>query len=235
MNDLDTFRLSPRGKVKVSYSWQPSKTDFMSGRQQIRRRRINAKKSYSFTVSGSRKDYDYLVKFYNDHFGQLKPFIFEYDGNREEVYFGSALSVKVIREVGTVVGFSASLTLNIDSRGKVEKITPTEQDELPCSRAEVTYSSDWNTKVDNKNTTRRRKEYEKPREKLLAKFNGSKKTRDRVIKLFESHASMPLLFPFDGKKVKVRFPDNLEVTDIREAKQIVGFECQIELEVINDS
>ena len=204
----------------------------MSGRQQIRRKRINAKKSYSFSVSGSRKDYDYLVKFYNDHYGQLRPFLFEYDGGMEEVYFGSGLSVKVKREVGKIVGFSAEITLDIDKRGKIKKITPSETDVLPKSRGEVTYSSDWNTKVDSRNTTRRRKEYTKPREKLAVTFRGNKNNRDRLIALFEAHSAMPLLFPCDEKLIKVRFPDSITITDYREVNKIVGYECQMELEVV---
>ena len=205
----------------------------MSGRQQIRRKRINAKKSYSFTVSGSRKDFDYLIEFYNNHYGQLKPFIFKYDGNSEEVYFGSALSVKVKREVGEIIGFSAELSLDIDKRGTVKKITPSETDKLPNSRGEITYSSDWNTKVDAKNVTKRRKEYVKPRQKLTVTFRGNKKNRDRLIELYESHASMPLLFPYDGKMMKVRFPDSISITDYREVNKIVGYECQTELEVLD--
>lgn len=172
------------------------------------------------------------MRFYNEHYGQLKPFIFKYDGGSEEVYFGSALSIKVKREVGKIVGFSADLSLDIDKRGKVRKITPSEKDELPKSRGEVTYSSDWNTKVDAQNATRRRKEYVKPREKYQVTFSGSKKNRDKIISFYESHSSMPLLFPYDGKKIKVRFPDSITITDYREVDTIVGFECQMELEVV---
>ncbi|BAL84690.1 hypothetical protein SELR_pSRC400390 (plasmid) [Selenomonas ruminantium subsp. lactilytica TAM6421] len=233
MEDLQTFKLNPKGQVKISLAWAPKRTDFMSGKSQFQRRRINAKKAYSFTVCGGRKDYDYLMEFYNSHFGQLKPFYFDYDGKTEKVYFGSALQVKIKREVGKIVGFSANISLDIDKRGKIDKITPSESDVLPKATPAVTYSSDWNTKVYSSSpAVNRRKEYNKPREKLSVKFKGLKKERDRVIDLYESHADLPCLFPFDGKKVKVRLPDSITITDYREVKKIVGYECQMDLEIV---
>ena len=229
----DTFRLNPRGQVKINLSWSPKRTDFMSGKTQIQRRRINAKKSYSFTVCGGRKDYDWLIKFYNEHYGQLKSFSFTYDGITETVYFGSALQVKVKREVGVIVGFTAEVSLDIDKRGIVAKAVPLESDELPRATANVTYSSDWNTKVYTQgSSTKRRKEYEKPREKLSVKFVGGKRERDRVIGLYESHEMTPCLFPYDGKMVKVRLPEAITVTDYREIKQIVGYSCEMDLEIV---
>ncbi len=233
MSDLQTFRLTPKGQVKISLAWAPKRTDFMSGKSQFQRRRINAKKAYSFTVCGGRKDYDYLMEFYNSHFGQLKPFYFSYDGKTEEVYFGSNLSIKVKREVGKIVGFSADISLDIDKRGKISKITPSENDMLPKATPAVTYSSDWNTKVYSASpAVNRRKEYDKPREKLSVKFKGLKKERDRIIALYESHADMPCKFKYDGKEIKVRLPESITITDYREIKNIVGYSCDMELEIV---
>ena len=233
MSDLQTFRLNPKGQVKISLSWAPKRTDFMSGKSQHQRRRINAKKSYSFTVCGGRKDYDWLVQFFNAHYGQLKPFLFNYDGKSETVYFGSSLSVKVKREVGKIVGFTADISLDIDKRGKIAKATPSENDTLPKAKAEVTYSSDWNTKIYSQGTsTNRRKEYKKPREKLSVKFKGGKKQRDQVMQLYESHEMMSCLFPYDGKMVKVRLPESITITDYREIKSIIGYSCDMDLEIV---
>lgn len=231
MADLQVFKLNPKGKVKMSLAWNPKQSDFMSGRTQHQRRRINAKKSYAFTVCGGRKDYDWLMEFYNAHYGQLKPFLFNYDGKQEEVYFGSALSVKIKREVGSIVGFSADVTLDLDKRGKVSKISPSESDELPKARPDVTRSVDWRTKIYGANATNRRKEYSEPVEKLSVKFQGTKKERDRLIALYESHEMLPCLFPFDGKLVKVRLPDSITITDYREIKNIVGYSCDMDLEI----
>ena len=232
-SDMAVFKLNPKGQVKISLSWSPQRTDFMSGKSQHQRRRINAKKSYSFTVCGGRRDYDWLISFYNEHYGQLKPFVFNYDGKSETVYFGSALSVKVKREVGRIIGFTADVSLDIDKRGKVTKATPSESDILPKATANVTYSSDWNTKIYTEGaSTNRRKEYKRQREKLSVKFKGGKRERDRVISLYESHEMTPCLFPYDGKMVKVRLPETITITDYREIKQIIGYSCEMDLEIV---
>lgn len=232
MAGYEKFKLNPKGKVEISLSWTPQRVEFMSGKSQFIRRRIYAKKSYSFTVCGGRKDFDWLRDFYNSHRGQFEPFYFDYDGKREIVYFGEQLKVKLKREVGKIVGFTASITLELDSRQNMKLQPPKETDQLPKATASVQYSSDWNTKVYTTSTTERRLEYESPREKLSVKFQGKKAERDNLIKLYESHEMMPCLFPYDGKLVKVRLPESITITDYREVKRILGYSCEMDLEIV---
>ena len=228
----DVFKLNPKGEVEINLSWSPQRIDFLSGKAQLLRRRINAKKSYSFKVCGGRKDYDWLLDFYDSHRGQFDGFYFDYDGKREVVFFGEALKVKVKRENGIIVGFTASISLELDHRGKVTKKPAKETDELPKATANVTYSSDWNTKVYTTSSTQRRLENESPTRKLSVKFSGGKKERDKVISLYESHEMTPCLFPYDGKMVKVRLPESITITDYREIKNIIGYSCEMDLEIV---
>lgn len=220
--------------MKISLSWATKQIDFLSGKYQMLRRRIHAKKSYQFTVSGGRADYDWLLSFYNEHFGQQKPFTFQYDGNAETVYFGSTLQVKVKREVGVIVGFTAEIALEVDKRSGLKLPTPKTTDELPKATAEVTHSIDWDIKkIEMAQSVRRRKNYKKAKQKLSVKFKGLKKERDKIIQIYESHEMLPCLFPFDGKKIKVQLPTTLTITDYREIKQIVGYSCDMDLTVVN--
>lgn len=232
-DDFDTFKLNPKGNVDISLSWAPTRIDFMSGKSQLLRRRIYAKKAYSFEVSGGRKDYDWLVSFYNKHKGQYAPFYFVYDGKKEMVYFGSALEVKVKREVGVIVGFTAKISLELDHRSNVKRISPSEDDKLPKATASVTHSVDWETKVYTTSSTERRWEYTSPRQKLSVKFRGLKSERDRLMILFESHEMTPCLFNYDGKYIKVRLPESVTFTDYREIKTIVGYSCDMDLEILD--
>ena len=96
----------------------------------------------------------------------------------------------------------------------------------------MTYSSDWNTKVYTTSSTQRRLENESPTRKLSVKFSGGKKERDKVISLYESHEMTPCLFPYDGKMVKVRLPESITITDYREIKNIIGYSCEMDLELV---
>ncbi len=232
MADLEVFKLNPKGKVEINLAWTPHRVEFMSGKSQFQRRRIYAKKSYSFTVCGGRKDYDWLRDFYNSHRGQFDPFYFDYDGKREIVFFGDKLKIKVKREVGKIVGFEASISLDLDFRRGMNLPVPKTTDELPKPTGGVEYSSDWNTKVYTTSTTKRRIEYESPREKLSVKFKGKKPERDKIIRLYESHEMLPCLLPYDGKKVSVRLPESITITDYREIKKIVGYSCEMDLEIV---
>lgn len=230
---LDKFKLSPKGNVQISLSWGTKKIDFQSGKYQILRKRIHAKKSYQFTVSGLVKDLDWLTSFYNSHYGQLKPFLFEYDGKEETVYFGSSLQLDVKREVGKIVGFTASITLDLDHRNETFP-TPLETDILPRANGNISKTIDWNTKVYTTSSTNRRKERNTPETKLSVKFKGTRKERDKIIALYESHEMTPLLFYYNNEQVKVRFPDSITITDYREIKTIVGYSCDMDLEVVDD-
>ena len=230
---LDKFKLSPKGNVQISLSWGSKKIDFQSGKYQILRKRIYAKKSYQFTVSGLTKDLEWLTSFYNSHYGQLKPFLFEYDGNVETVYFGGSLQLEVKREVGKIVGFSASITLDLDHRTATTS-KALESDVLPRASGNISKTIDWNTKIYTSSSTTRRKERNTPETKLSANFKGSKKERDKIIALYESHEMIPLLFYYNNEKIKVRFPDSITLTDYREIKNIVGYSCDMDLEVVDN-
>ena len=232
MAGLDIFKLNPRGEVNTTLAWGTHRIEFMSGKSQFLRRRIYAQKSYSFTVCGGRKDLDWLKTFYNKHKGQYLPFVFKYDGRQEVVYFGSALRLKVKRELGVIVGFKAEVSLEIDHRTQVPVFSPSENDTLPKATASVEHSIDWNTKVYTTSSTERRWEYDKPREKLSVKFKGGKAERDRLMAIFESHEKTPCLFPYDGKLIKVRLPDSATFTDYREIKTIIGYSCEMDLEIV---
>lgn len=228
---LDEFKFSPRGKVKISYAWANKEMSFSTGAKQYRRWRIHAKKSYSFTLSGTAKTLDSLVGFYNKHKGCLNPFYFTYDGVRELCRFSDTISPKLLRENGKVVGFTCEIGLIVDKQEK-KYPAPAETDLLPLPHKEITHSRDWGIKKIEMGAVQYRFEYKNAKEILSVSFSGTKKDRDNVITLFNSHCKTPVTLKVGDKTCLVQFPDSIEITDLREVKKIIGYECKMDLEVV---
>lgn len=229
---LDNFTFSPVGSVKLSYAWSSKDITFENGKKQYRRTRIKPKKAIGFTIAGCGEDsLNSFVSFYNNQHGQLNPFWFTYDNIKELCYFSDIISPQIYRECGKVVGFKCDVSLEVDNQATVFP-APSENDALPCPHGDITHSIDWNVQVLELGATGRREKSKKPIEKLTCNFSGLKEDRDKIITLFNSHCKIPLELNYGNKKVKVKFPDSLEITDKREGKNIVGYECQLELEVV---
>lgn len=228
---LGEFTFPIRGDVKISYQWGNKETEFESGLKQYPRKRIRAKKSYSFKMSGTKSSLESLVNFYNDQRGLLRPFWFAYDGKRELCHFGNALDPQLIRELGKVVGFTCEVVLNVEKQ-TVSYPTPSESDILPKPRKEVTHTIDWNTQTIDMGAVGYRWKQKTPTEKLSVKFSGKKPIRDTIISLFNSHCKTPLKIEIDEQTYSVMFEDKLDITDKREGQSIIGFECSMDLEVV---
>ncbi len=228
----NTFDFHPVGNVKITYDWSPETSEFNDGTKQFRRRRIHAKKTYSFKVVGTKDKIKELVDFYNGHHGQLDPFIFRYDGKDEMCYFASALSLKYTTVVRDIQGFSADVTLEVDKQ-LTKYPTPSEDDVLPNSWGPLSQEYDWKTSLHTVVATQRRLKNKKPVNKVTATIQGLKSTRDVVIRLFNSHEKVPLKFFFNGKMHKVRLPDSMQIEDIRSLQKIVGFKTTLDMEILD--
>ncbi len=224
------FDITPLGNVKINYTWNSKDIQFESNKYQYLRRRVKPRKVYDFTVAGL--DLKKLVNFYNDCHGLKDSFLFTYDGVTEECHFAQAISPTVKREGGKIIAYECPVTIEVVTQ-KTKYGTPSENDVLPNVYDGTSRSYDWNTKVITLGQSKRyRTMGDKPVEKISGTWCGLKEERDRLIALFNSHCKVPLKFNFNGEKLTVRFPDSLEITDHRELKNIVGYECQMDLEVI---
>lgn len=226
---LDEFKFAPKS-VKINYAWSNREFEFESMEKQHPRTRIKAKKTYSFTVAGT--NIDEFIGFYNDHHGLLDPFYFTYDGVKELCYFSEAIAPKIYRECGTIVGFECEVSLEVDSQKASYSANPLETDMLPRPHGEITRKYDWGTQIVEMGASQRRMKSPKARETITAKFSGAKSDRDKIIDLFNTHCKMPVILPMGNKQYRVMFPDSLTITDKREIKNIVGFETELELEVV---
>lgn len=231
---LDKFLFFPYGEVKITYSWGSKETEYESGYKKYKRTRITSKKKYSFTISGLTKDMERLIRFYNDHKGQYKPFLFEYDEIEEICHFSDVLNITRLYECAVPVGFKCEVSLSVKKQRR-RYGSPSETDILPPPHGEIKQSIDHNVQVLEMGAEDRRIKSTYPHEKLSCNWSGLKKERDKVIDLFNSHCRVPLLMKKGGKTYKVMFPDSLEITDIREQQRIVGYKTSMDLEVVNEN
>ena len=227
---MDTFKFTPYGNVKIVYEWNSQKIAFENDTRQYRRKRIHAKKSYAFVVSGM--DLPALVEFYNKQRGLEKPFYFTYDGITEVCYFAAAINPQCKREDGVVRGFSCDVVLEVEKQ-VTEYPIPSEDDVLPLPYGDTNEQLEWGTRVTTiGQMTKRGRKQEKPTYTVAGTWSGLKPDRDKLITLFNSHCKVPLVFRYNGGRFRAILPDKLEVTDHRELTTIVGYECKMEMEVI---
>ena len=231
---LDKFLFFPYGSVKITYSWGNKETEYENGFKKYKRQRVLPKKKYSFTVSGLTKDMERLLRFYNEHNGQYKPFLFEYDGTEEACYFSDVLNVTRLYECARPVGFSCNIDLTVKKQ-MARYFSPSESDVLPAPHGEVKHSIDWNVQVLEMGADGRRPKGTYPHEKMSCNWSGLKKERDTIIGLFNSHCKIPLTMKKGGVIYKVMFPDSLEITDLREQQEIVGYKTSMDLEIVNEN
>lgn len=228
---IDIFSFVPYGKVKLGFAWSSNEYESENGTKLYCRKRVHAKKTYSFTVQGIREDMDKLIAFYNKQHGQLNPFFFEYDGIKDLCYFTNTLSVKQKVAAGEIQMYTCDIGLEVDAQS-VSYPDASTDDVLPSPYNEFTRSIDWNVQVLEMGATQRRAKSNKPHEKLSATWSGLKNERDTMIKLFNSHCRVPLKVMYDHKLISVILPDSMEITDYREGKNIVGYSCQMEVEIV---
>ena len=228
---IDTFTLIPYGKVKISYAWSSDEYESENGTKLYRRKRVHAKKTYSFTVQGIREDMDKLLAFYDKQHGQLNPFFFEYDGIKDLCYFSNVLTVKQSVAMKEIQMYSCEIALEVKAQSVLYPDASTE-DMLPSPYKDFTRTVDWNVQVLEMGATDRRAKSNRKHEKLNATWSGLKPERDTMIKLFNSHCRVPLKMDYDHNIISVILPDTMEITDYREGKTIVGYECQMEVEIV---
>lgn len=174
-----------------------------------------------------------LLNFYDSHHGTFDTFLFSYDGGSERVRFSNSLSVKGYRENDTIVAYSSEVSLTVVRNQKTYKsnndvlFSPSEAKNRTSSthewlvgKVELGQTSDFYLKSPT------------PTRTISGTWSGNKKSRDKLLGLFYSYSRNPISFSYAGEKLKVRLPDSLEITDYREIKNIVGFECNMDLEVI---
>ena len=176
---------------------------------------------------------DALIAFYNKQHGMKKEFIFVYDGIEEHCFFASPITISAIRELTKVVGYEAQVQLICTFQASPYQGQASISDKLNITpKDRVEHKIDWNTKTVSMIFTARQETYVEPTETFSVNLVGIKETRDRLVKMFNLHGSMPFTFPFDGKNYLVRFPDTLEITDKRSMTRILGFESSFDLEVV---
>lgn len=230
---MEKFDITPYGKVKITYQWNSKPIVFENYKVQYCRQRIHAKKSYSFNISGT--DLAKLVQLYNNCHGLQLPFLFTYDGITEVCYFSQPISPKCFVEKGEVKAYTCAVSIEADSQ-VIKYPSPSEDDELPLPYLAEGIDAEYNWHTDLVSLgerTGRRLVTDKPRRKISATWHGDKAMRDNMISLFNSHCRVPIKYKFNGEILKVLFPDKIEITDIRELSTIMGYECQMELEVVD--
>ena len=137
-----------------------------------------------------------------------------------------------MRENGKIVAYSCEVSLEVEKQAKTYPVA-SESDVLPAPYGATDEQYNWNTQVVSmgvKSAWRNRQS--KATRTIAGKWSGLKKDRDLLINLFNSHCRVPLTLRYNGETLKVMFPDKLEIKDKRELKTIVGYECQMELEVV---
>ena len=228
---MEEFTFTPYGDVSITYEWNSKAISFENYTKQYYRRRVSAKKTYAFTVSGL--DLAALVKFYNGHKGLQEPFYFTYDGVTEVCYFSQPINPKCKRENGTIKAYSCEVALEVDYQ-RTTYPTAQETDVLPNPYGDTDQVFDWHTNVVSMGQrSERLVRQTKPTRTITGKWSGLKAERDKMIQLFNSHCRVPLTFRYNGETLKVIFPDKMEIKDKRELKTIVGYETQLELEVVD--
>lgn len=232
---IDTFSFVPHRDVKVSFRFSNSVTSFFSGAKQINRHRIHAEKSFSFIVSGLKVEMDALVAFYNAQHGSKCEFLFNYDGIEEHCYFAEPITISEIRELNKVVGYNAEVNLGCVHQVSPYTGTASISDVLNVTpKGTVEHKIDWNTKMVSMIANGRQETYIEPTESFIVTLVGTKEERDELLALYNIHGSMPFTFVFDNRSYRVRFPDNIEITDKRSMTVIQGFESKFELEVVKN-
>ncbi|SFB10927.1 hypothetical protein [Selenomonas ruminantium] len=228
---MEVFNFTPYGDVSITYQWDSKAMSFEDYTKQYYRRRVHAKKTYAFTIGGLQLAE--LVKFYNRHKGLQEPFYFAYDGVMEVCYFSQAINPRCKRENGVIKAYSCEVVLEVD-RQVTSYPTAQETDVLPNPHGETDQVFDWHTQlVTAGQRTERMARQTKPTRTITGKWSGLKSERDTLIRLFNSHCRVPLTFRYNGEDLKVVFPDKIEIKDKRELRNIIGYECQMELEVID--
>lgn len=235
VRSMDVFPFTPVGDVKISLSWNDKEVAFDNGSKQYVRKRIHARKSYAFSVCGAadfKTNLESLLKFYNDHRGLKDTFLFDYDGKMQTVRFSAAITPKCYRENGKIVTYQCDVTLDVLRQGE-PKVAPTYDDILPVPQSKTEESYDWQTgKVELGAMTDYYTKRDTPLRKITGTWSGLKKERDKVLRIYDTYGKHPVAFENNGETLRVMLPDKLEVTDHREAGEVVGYQCQMELTVV---
>ncbi len=230
MSDMETLNVVPRGEVQNIYSWESKEIQFYNGMVVHNRKRARAKKMLSFVVYGKENMLVYLRDFYDRHHGLLDKFYFNYDGVKETCQFAEKITFKQLREVKTIVGYSAEIKLQVD-RSKVlyQGLPEFAEFDFPI-RGTIEDTDDWNTNILETLANAREKTWNTPIHTFTFNMNGKKAERDRLLALYNRYGDFsPLQFINHGNIYSVYMPSELTVTDIREMQNIVGYKCQMTL------
>ena len=115
MSNIETLNLIPRGDVTRGLNFGTNVVEFENGIQQVQRKWVSPRISFSFTTQGDKEMKKYLEDFVLARGGNYEPFYWEYDGTTYVVRFGSTVEFKEIRgyEGEGVVGYEASIELSV--------------------------------------------------------------------------------------------------------------------------
>jgi len=235
MAELRTLDVLPRGDVTNTYEWNSHDVNFYNGRVQKNRKRIHPSRTLSFNVSGSRKTWEYLRDFYNDHHGCLMPFYFVYGGEKLKCRFADKLMISQKREIHNVVGFTAQVTLSVDNQ-KADYVQPPKikQFDIPI-RGTIEDDIDWNTNILDMNVKGRTETWTIPVHKFSFTVRGNKKERDKLIQMVNMYGDfVPIEFSANDEIYKCFLPSSVEIVDKREGQRIIGYTSQLTLTSVNE-
>ncbi len=235
MSELKTLKVFPRGEVTYALDWSSFDVTFYNGRVQKNRKKIHPSRTLSFTVSGSRKDWEYLRDFYNEHHGCLMPFLFNYDGNILQCRFAEKITLIQKRELKNIIGFEALVVLTVDNQKSPYNTLPKiKQFDIPI-RGQIEDEIDWNTNILDMLVKGRGETWKIPVHRFTFSLSGTKKERDKLIQMYDMYGDfVPIEFPANDEIYKCFMPPTLEITDIREGQKIVGYRAEMTLTSVNE-
>lgn len=223
------FPFYPTGKVKISLDWDNKQQTFEDGTNMYVRRRVYPKKQYSFTIGGL--DPTPLFELFKAVKGSIDTFEFNYDGATEVVRLADDFSPKIYRENGQIVAYKCDIGLIVEKGKKYSTTTNT----LPPPHGITTVSYNWESgKVSLGEKDGYYQKALKEKRTISGTWSGLKRERDLILAMYHTYCRTPVNFHYSGEDMKVYLPDKIEITDLREQQQIVGYSCKMDLEVIED-
>lgn len=226
---MNKLQIVPRGDVTNTYTWENHEVQFYSGKKQKVRRRIHPKREMAFTVMGDKETMNYLQEFYDYHKGYLDSFLFDYDGQELTCNFASKISIKQSREVSNIVGFSADISLIVQTSA----VAPTINDNDTFSfhpRGTITDTTDWNTNVIDMFSKQTEQTWEHPIHTFSIELTGDKADRDKLLAFYLKNGDFnEVRFTNNNTDYFALMPSSLSIVDKRELNTIIGYTCSFDL------
>ncbi len=225
---MQALTFSPIGDVNISLDWGCKEFESENGTKKYLRQRVYPKKIYSFKIGGT--NYNTFSSFYDQVKGSANQFYFVYDGAMEVCRFAEEINPRLYLENKKCVAWNCDVSLVVED-GKTDY----------GSNSGTLFHMSSGTKMARNYLTEAvqigQKDYyylksNIPKEKISGTWSGLKKNRDTLLSLFYQYCRTPILYVHNGKRCQILLPDKLEITDLREQKNIVGFKCEMEVDVV---